>query len=125
MEITKYTDFIKEQFNEIIENYKLVFIAENNYVVKMNNNKIEILLFTEYRKNDILSTTIADKRNEQYFTIVDIVEKKIRNNSYLTENDKQKCKSFNDKIKAAIYVDSLILKNHCQDLLNGDFSSLE
>lgn len=124
MEITNYKGFINDCFNDIIQTNGLTFTLSNNYVVNIKNDKVDITLFTEHRKNDVISTTITDVENKKYFTITDIIEKKIGNNSYLSNEDKETCKSFNDKIKAGIYVDALVLKNYCSDILRGDFSSL-
>lgn len=125
MEITNYKNFIKECFNDIIQTNDFTFTESNNYEVNIKNNKVNIILFTEHRKDDVISTIVTDVKNKTYFTIVDIIEKKIGNNSYLSKEDKDICKSFNDKIKAGIYADAFILKNYCSDILRGDFSSLE
>lgn len=122
MEITNYLEFIKEQFKDIITENNFQLKNHNQFTVFLEKNNIRIELSTIYREDGVI---LLIGNLNKFYSLNDIFEKKIGGNDYLTEEDKQKCKSFNDKIKVGIYVFHLILKNHCQDLLNGDFSSLE
>jgi len=124
MKITDYIDFINEQFDEIITNHNLKKTIKGDYVVELENEKVKIALFTEYRVSDALGTTIENKITKQYYNIFDIIQNKTNNNNYLSFEDKQKCKSYNDIIKVSIYVSALVINNYCSDILNGDFTSL-
>jgi len=123
MKISIYKNFIEECFKEIIMNYKLNLKQINDYIIKLENSRIEILIFTEFRDDDVISITLTNLQKKEFYTLFDIAQRKSIL-SYLKDDEKQKSIDFKDKIKSGVFADSIFIKNHCQDLLNGDFSSI-
>jgi len=124
MKITEYVDFIKEQFKDIATEYGFSWRQQNDYILFLEKKNVTIEFSTIYREDG--SIIIIKSSNSKSYDALDLIEKKkIFNNSYLSEEDKQKCKSFNDQIKVSVYVFYLILSKYCQDVLNGDFNSLK
>lgn len=123
MEITEYVDFIKEQFKDIAKDYGFSWRQQNAGILFLEKKNVSIEFSAIYREDGII--IIVKSPSGKSYDALDLIEKKkILNNSYLTEEDKQKCKSFNDQIKIGVYVFYLILSKYCQDILNGDFSSV-
>lgn len=124
MEITGYVNFIKEQFKDIAKDYGFSWRQQNAGILFLEKKNATIEFSTIYREDGAI--IVVKSPSGKSYDALDLIEKKkILSNSYLTEEDKQKCKSFNDQIKISVYVFYLILSKYCQDVLNGDFSSLK
>ena len=125
MKLTKYKSYIKEQFKIIAESNNLKWLnSESEYLLKLESDNVAIEFFSEKWDEETLGIIIIDLKNNKHYTISDLIDLKVGNNSYLDEEDRGLCKNLNDKIKVIIYVSALVLKKYCQEILLGDFSKI-
>ena len=125
MKISKYKSFIEEQLKPLADQHKMQWKEDNEYLMVLENQHVEISFFTERGKdNNDFGVVLTKKDNDNSYTIADIIDLKVGDNSYLTEGDKNQCLSFNDNAKVTIYVSKLVFSNYCEDILAGDFSQI-
>lgn len=124
MEIAGYIDFIKEQFKKVSISNNLIYDNRNKYAVKLKNKFLEIYFSTE-KYEDGMNAYFKNVKKGTYYSLYDSMLKKLGNTDFLTQDEITKSIEFNDNNKSLIFNVAIFVKNHCQDLLNGDFSSLE
>ncbi|GAA4163457.1 hypothetical protein GCM10022217_32480 [Chryseobacterium ginsenosidimutans] len=123
MKITDYKNFITQSFQNIATNYNMKWITSDDYIMRLSNENSEIYFSTEKYSDDLI-LTINNKKQKEYYTIYNLSMKILGNLDYLSSDEVEQSISFNDNIKSIVFVSSIFIKNYCQDLLNGDFSSV-
>ncbi|SEW24137.1 hypothetical protein SAMN05421841_1783 [Chryseobacterium wanjuense] len=124
MEITGYIDFIKEQFKEVATANNMIFENRNAGIVALKNQFLEIYFSTE-KYDDGMNAYFRNVKKGTYYSLYQSIIKKLGNPDFLTEDEITKSIEFNDDNKSLIFNVAIFVKNHCQDLLNGDFNSLK
>lgn len=126
MEITNYIDYIKEQLIEFAGKNDLKWEQKNLGSLILENKKISLKFFTEYRVDDSIGITITNKSKKEYYTIFAIRKAKGYDDvaSYMNQSEIEMLNSITDPIKNIIYEFSIFIKKHCQDVMNGDFSAV-
>jgi hypothetical protein len=117
--------FIKEQFKNITQVYGLEWTLEDEYQLKLENKKVRIYFGTE-RWDDGIMLSLKNKiKNEFYYT--DDIEKNKGFDDFeapLSQEEKNTLKNLKEGNDKIIFAFRILLEKHCQDVLNGDFSSL-
>lgn len=124
MKIVEYIPFIKNEFANISKTFKLEWSNDNNeYLLKLENDKIKISFFSEQRGEDIGIVLINKDKNEFYYNFPLL---KGFNGFYegLTASERANERAFNDGLEATVFLFRVFLENHCQDMLSGDFSQV-
>lgn len=126
MEITDHIDFIKEQFKTFPDNYDFVWKQQNNFIILLENKHVRITFATHHRESGI-TLTIENINNKKYLDMFDLAYKKGFDNPFdcLSTEERAVNENYRGTIKYLIYPAVILLKNHCQDLLNGNSSLLE
>jgi len=112
MEITRYIDFIKEQFKEVATANNMIFENRNAGIVTL-------------KYDDGMNAYFRNVKKGTHYSLYQSIIKKLGNLDFLTEDEITKSIEFNDDNKSLIFNVAIFVKNHCQDLLNGDFNSLK
>ncbi|MBP6730921.1 MAG: hypothetical protein KA149_02615 [Chitinophagales bacterium] len=124
--LERFVPFIKAQliefdgYNDL--SWKLTGIGN----LSLENDKIELCFFAEYRVYDAIGIGITDKIKKQHYTFTDIIERKGFGQpaSYMTESEIAILKSLNDPIKWIIYDITVFINKHGKDIMSGDFTSV-
>lgn len=123
MKITDYKNFITQSFQNIATNYNMKWVTSDDYIMRLSNENLEIYFSTEKYSDDLI-LTINNKKQKEYYTIYNLSMKILGNLDYLSPDEVEQSISFNNNIKSIVFASSIFIKNYCQDLLNGDFSSV-
>jgi hypothetical protein len=108
------------------------FIKKNNlklenkipYELHLENNIIKLILsFNKYF--DEFNTYIIDKnRNEKHAIINVIFKKNLLGSKVLNDDELKYSDSLMSDLDKSIYSEMILLDRYCNDLLSGDFSSI-
>ncbi|HRG88474.1 MAG TPA: hypothetical protein PLW44_05595 [Chitinophagales bacterium] len=126
MEITNYVDYIKEQLREFTDKDNLKWQQIGSSRLLLQNSKISLQFFTEYRVDNSLGITINNLKKKEYYDLFDIKERKgyAELTSFMTQNEIDTLNSITDPIKEIIYEYTVFIRKHCQDIMSGDFSTV-
>jgi len=83
--------FIKEQFKNIVKTYNLKWVSEGEYGIKVENNKVSIIIESERWESGYILLLFDKIKNKSYLFDEILIEKEGEYDStdfYLTEEEK-------------------------------------
>ncbi|WP_299434389.1 hypothetical protein [uncultured Aquimarina sp.] len=117
--------FIKDQFGKIIEKYELDFFSDEEYVVKIENERVEIYFCTERWEDGIITAFRNKIKNEFYYpSKVEEIKGFSDFKEFLTPEETIYIDSLQEGNDMIVYSFRILLERYCQDMLSGDFSKV-